>query len=118
MTTESGESKIQTTTGKEAEANKHIVTGLDLDDYKPSQLLQIMKNLGADYFSEKVLKSFWLDKMPDFIRNILLASEGSLDKLVIMLDKIHEMKSEKEVCAASPNVSYNDALFARIAALE
>ncbi|GFU00540.1 retrovirus-related Pol polyprotein from transposon 412 [Nephila pilipes] len=28
------------------------------------------------------------------------------------------MKSEKEVCAASPNVSYNDALFARIAALE
>ncbi|GFU14514.1 hypothetical protein NPIL_670751 [Nephila pilipes] len=28
------------------------------------------------------------------------------------------MKSEKEVCAASPNVSYNDALFVRIAALE
>ncbi|GFS50088.1 hypothetical protein NPIL_590491 [Nephila pilipes] len=35
-----------------------------------------------------------------------------------MPDKIHEMKSEKEVCAASPNVSYNDVLFARIAALE
>ena len=35
-----------------------------------------------------------------------------------MADKIHEMKSEKEVCAISPNVNYNNALLARIAALE
>ncbi|XP_055951489.1 uncharacterized protein LOC129987546 [Argiope bruennichi] len=105
---------------KESENKRiqRIVTGIDLGDNKPSQLLQKMKNLGADDFSEKVLKSLWLDKMPDFIRNILLVSEEGLDKLATMADKIHEMKSEKEVCAVSPNVNYTDALFARIAALE
>lgn len=107
-------------TFKESE-NKRIqrlVTGLELGDYKPSQLLQKMKNLGADDFSEKVLKSLWLDKMPNFIRNILLVSEESLDKLSTMADKIHEMKTGEEICAVSPNVTNNDALIARIAALE
>ncbi|XP_015929654.3 uncharacterized protein [Parasteatoda tepidariorum] len=107
-------------TFKESE-NKRIqrlVTGLELGDYKPSQLLQKMKNLGADDFSEKVLKSLWLDKMPNFIRNILLVSEESLDKLSTMADKIHEMKTGEEICTVSPNVTYNDALIARIAALE
>ena len=105
---------------KESENKRiqRIVTGLDLGDYKPSQLLQKMQSLGADDFSEKVLKSLWLDKMPEFIRNILLVSEESLDKLATMADKIHEMKSEKEVYTMTPNVNYNDAILARIDALE
>lgn len=106
-------------TFKESE-NKRIqrlVTGLELGDYKPSQLLQKMKSLATDDFPEKVLKSLWLDKMPDNIKNILLVSEENLDKLAIMADKIHEMKSEKEIYAVSPNNS-NNALCARIAALE
>lgn len=56
--------------------------------------------------------------MPDFIRNILLVSDESLDKLASMPDKIHEIKSEKEMCAVLPNVNYNDAFIARIAVLE
>lgn len=109
-------------TFKESE-NKRIqrlVTGLEIGDYKPSQFLQKMRGLATDDFSEKVLKSLWLDKMPDFIKNILLVSDEDLDKLASMADKIHDMKSENKICAVSSNTVSNssDALFARIAALE
>ncbi|XP_035230247.1 uncharacterized protein LOC118202198 [Stegodyphus dumicola] len=105
--------------GLDESENKRIqrlISGLGLGDYKPSQLLLQMKSLAADDFLEKVLKSLWLDKMPDFIKNILLVGDENLEKLSMMADKIHDMKSGKEIFAVSPNV--NDVVFARIAALE
>lgn len=38
-----------------------LVTGLELGDYQPIQFLQKMKSPATDDFSEKWLKSLWLD---------------------------------------------------------
>lgn len=44
--------------------------GIELGDMRPSQLLQEIKSLATEDITDKVLKTLWLDKMPDHIKNI------------------------------------------------
>ncbi|XP_047004790.1 uncharacterized protein LOC124623041 [Schistocerca americana] len=60
---------------------KRLVTGIDLGDQKPSQLLRKMQALAGVDVSEKVLKTLWLEKLPDSIRNILIVSDEGLEKV-------------------------------------
>ncbi|GFQ94097.1 transposon Ty3-G Gag-Pol polyprotein [Trichonephila clavata] len=53
---------------------KKLLTGISLGDMKPSQLLRQMKSLAGDNITEKVLRTLWLDKLPDSIKNILVVS--------------------------------------------
>ncbi|KFM70170.1 hypothetical protein X975_05035, partial [Stegodyphus mimosarum] len=61
-------------TFKESE-NKRIsrlITGLELGDMMKSQLLRKMRSLGSNDISDKVLRTLWLDKMLDAVKNILI----------------------------------------------
>lgn len=94
-------------TFKESE-NKRIqrlLTGVDLGDNKPSQLLQKMRNLATDGITEKVLKTLFLQKMPDSVRNILIVSDENIEKLALMADRIVEMQPKQELYCASNVVS-------------
>ncbi|KAL4719659.1 hypothetical protein ACJJTC_015208 [Scirpophaga incertulas] len=77
--TESEEKQIQT-----------LLTGLELGDNKPSQLLRQMRQLAGKNITDKILRSLWLDKLPKFIKNTLIISEETLDKLSIMADKMKD----------------------------
>ena len=50
-----------------------------------------MRTLGGSEFSDKVLRTLWLEKLPNSVQSILIVSEESLDKLSAMADKIIEM---------------------------
>lgn len=105
---------------KESESKriKRLVTGIELGDLKPSQLLQKMKNIATDDVSDKILKTLFLDKMPDSIKHILLVSEESLEKLAIMADKIVEMNVKPEIYSTNEKSDTMSHILKKISLLE
>lgn len=57
-----------------------LLTGLELGDLKPSQLLRKMKSLAGKDVSDKILKTLWLDKLPNSIKNVIIVSNETLEK--------------------------------------
>ncbi|BES98624.1 Hypothetical protein NTJ_11439 [Nesidiocoris tenuis] len=85
---------------KESEESqiKKITSGLELGSLKPSQLLRKMQSLaGRSDFSEKVLKTLWLEKLPEHVRSILVIAEGDLNKLALLADKVCEVREVDEI---------------------
>ncbi|BES91291.1 Reverse transcriptase (RNA-dependent DNA polymerase) [Nesidiocoris tenuis] len=76
---------------------KKLLTGVELGDSKPSQLLRKMKSLAGKNFSNKAMKTLWLDKLPESVRNILIVSEENMDKLAVMADRIFEINPNREL---------------------
>ncbi|GFW55931.1 transposon Ty3-I Gag-Pol polyprotein [Trichonephila clavipes] len=70
---------------------KRLLTGIELGDMLPSQLLRKMRALAGTDVSEKALRTLWLDKMPDSVKCIVIVSEEHLDKIAAMADKIVEI---------------------------
>lgn len=70
---------------------QRLVSGLELGDQKPSQLLRQMRDLGTDMITEEGLKVEWLKQMPTNVRAVLAVnSDSSLDTLSTMADKMLE----------------------------
>lgn len=69
-------------------------------DNIPSQFLRQMKSLGRIEFCDKVLRTLWIERMPNSVQNILIISEESPEKLAKMANKIIEMRPEMSECAA------------------
>lgn len=73
---------------------KRLLT--ELGNLKPSQLLRKMQTLGdMKDVSDKVLRTLWLEKLPDSVKNIVI-SEEDLKKLAKMADKIMELNLHME----------------------
>lgn len=114
---------LATFTESESKKIKKLLTGLELGDMTPSQLLRQMRSLsgGSDVVSDKVLRTLWLDKMPSNIKSILIVSDESLEieKLAIMADKIVEMSPRTpELSEVQRKPSQMDELITRISSLE
>ncbi|UYV84114.1 hypothetical protein LAZ67_X001216, partial [Cordylochernes scorpioides] len=106
---------------KESEENtlRKLLTGLELGDLKPTQLLRKMRTLKTDKdISEKVLQTLWMDKLPEIIKNILVVSEESLDKLAEMADKIQEMNPRLQVYESKNKDPTFEEMTATIASLK
>ena len=59
---------------------------------RPTQLLMHLKMRAGENFSEKAIKSIFLDKMPGNVRSILVSLDGqNLEKLAETADKIVEI---------------------------
>ncbi|KZC15052.1 hypothetical protein WN55_08981 [Dufourea novaeangliae] len=97
---------------------RRLVTGIELGDTKPSQLLQKMRSLATDDISDKVLKTLWLDKLADNVKNILLVSDENLEKLAITADRIAEMSTGTECYTTSRNVPPWEEVLQRMSAME
>lgn len=70
---------------------KKLLGGLELGDEKPSHLLQKMKGLAGTRVSTEVLRTLFLDRLPEKTRCILaVADTTDLDKLANIADKICE----------------------------
>ncbi|GFQ80383.1 hypothetical protein TNCT_683931 [Trichonephila clavata] len=59
---------------------------------KPSQLLHKLKTVATSDISENLIKTLWLEKLPELIKTILVDSDENLDKLAVMADKISYMR--------------------------
>lgn len=100
---------------------KKLIGEVQLGDLKPSQLLRKMRSLAGSDVSDKLLQTLWLDKLPDNIKTILAISEGDLNKLADIGDKIWEMNPNKELYVVSQptnNPSCFEELLAKISSLE
>ncbi|XP_035212313.1 uncharacterized protein LOC118186337 [Stegodyphus dumicola] len=98
---------------------KRLLTGLELGDLKPSQLLRKMRALGdADDVSEKILRTLWMEKLPDQVKNILIVSDEGTDKLATMADKILEMNPRIELASVVQEAGPYDMLLKKISSLE
>ncbi|UYV77009.1 hypothetical protein LAZ67_14002807, partial [Cordylochernes scorpioides] len=88
---------------------------------KPSQLLQKLRSLATSDISSNLIKTLWLEKLPDSMRNILLVSDEDVSKLASMADKIMDMTFSPDVCeASSSQTSHNvmENLLEKISSLE
>lgn len=77
-----------------------LLSGMQLGDKKPSQLLREMQDLAADQFGENALQNLWLTRLPQHTQEILTGIEAPVERLAATADKIHDI-SATNVCGIS-----------------
>lgn len=85
---------------------RRLLKNHELGDQKPSHFLQIMKNLASGQLNDAVLKTLFLEQLPDDVKSILTISEVSdVSALALQADKIMSLRSPQlyEVNAAPGN---------------
>ncbi|UYV70029.1 slc25a4 [Cordylochernes scorpioides] len=95
--------------------------GIELGNMKPSQLLQKLRSLATKDISDNLIKTLWLERLADSMKNILLVSDENVTKLASMADKIMDMTFSPDVCSASSSqTSYTNMenLLEKISSLE
>ncbi|GFS93388.1 uncharacterized protein NPIL_118781 [Nephila pilipes] len=80
---------------------KKLLTDLELGDKRPSDLLRQMKSLAGNSISDEIIKSLWLQRLPQQTQVILTISNDTLDKIAEMADKIIAVYSSSEICQAT-----------------
>lgn len=79
-----------------------LLSGLELGDMKPTQLLRKMRDLGESMIPDDALKVLWMNQLPQQIRAVLAVnSESTLDILATMADKMWEQTEHRFVAAVS-----------------
>ncbi|GFW02589.1 uncharacterized protein TNCV_2456041 [Trichonephila clavipes] len=78
---------------------------MELGDRRPSDLLRQMKSLSGSSVSDKLIKSLWLQRLPQHTQAILSISNDSLNNIAEMADKIIAVTSSSEVCSVTNNNS-------------
>ncbi|GFQ92361.1 uncharacterized protein TNCT_655291 [Trichonephila clavata] len=90
---------------------KRLLTGIELGDMLPSQLLRKMRAFAGTDVSEKAMRTLWLDKMPDSVKGITIVSEEHLDKIAAIAHKIVEMTPKTINVAAVQKDTFNTMSF-------
>lgn len=72
----------------EARKARKLLTEVELGDRKPSTLLREMRQLAGTDLSEQFLKNMFLRNLPAHASAILTCSEGTLESVANMADKI------------------------------
>lgn len=78
-----------------------LLGDLVLGDRSPSQFLREMRNLSDGNLSDDVLKTLWLQRLPDHMRAILSCNPGPLSQLADCADKIFEISNKPSVFTLS-----------------
>lgn len=107
---------------------KRLLSGIEIGDLKPSHYLHRMKSLSGGKISTDILKTLFLERLPDKVKSILAVCESNdVDKLALQADKIVEAFSSSTSMFVSEVTSHEnvndfsnklDAIIARIDVLE
>ncbi|GFU22682.1 hypothetical protein TNCV_762621 [Trichonephila clavipes] len=76
---------------------------------KPSQLLQKLKTVATSDISDNLIKTFWLEKLPESIKNMFVVSDENLSKLAVMADKISDLTPRTEIFATGKSLDCGEA---------
>lgn len=89
---------------------RKLLTAHELGEDKPSILLQKMRNLAEGQVTDGVLRTIFLEQLPENVRAILSISEvGDLSKLAMQADKILDM-AKPAMLAVQPVTAETGAL--------
>ncbi|XP_031337258.1 uncharacterized protein LOC116166447 [Photinus pyralis] len=81
---------------------RKLLNEIELGDHKPSQLLRQMRSLADKRINEDVLKTLWVQRLPQNVQLILSASEGvTLDKMADVADKLVEIYASGSISAVN-----------------
>ncbi|GFX89473.1 uncharacterized protein TNCV_483081 [Trichonephila clavipes] len=79
---------------------KRLLTGIELGDMKPSQLLQKLKTVATSNISDNLIKTLWLEKLPESIKIFWLSTgEATSSRDQLLLDRIQSL--EEQICQLS-----------------
>lgn len=79
-----------------------LLSQVSLDGRRPTQLLNQMKELASDGITPEVLRTLWLQRLPQQIQAILAVNTGQdITQLASMADKISEALSSSDVLSVS-----------------
>ncbi|GFX50388.1 uncharacterized protein TNCV_339231 [Trichonephila clavipes] len=84
---------------------EELLTDMELGDRRPSDLLRQMKSLAGSSISDELIKSLWLQRLPQQTQAILSISKDSLNNIAEMADKIIAVYSSSEKCSVTNNNS-------------
>jgi hypothetical protein len=86
-----------------------LLTGIELGDQKPSQLLSKMRSLADKKVSDDFMKALWLKQLPLNAQTILSISNENLSKLSELADTIVEVTANQQTFIPSvASVESND----------
>jgi len=77
-----------------------LIHEVQLGDLRPSQLLKRMKALAGNIISDRVLKTLWMEKIPNNVRAIVSIVDGDLAKVALQADKIMEAQCKPTISTA------------------
>ncbi|XP_076381418.1 uncharacterized protein LOC143261250 [Megalopta genalis] len=84
---------------------RQLLSGIDLQNKRPSELLREMTLLAGKNVSGSVLCTLWLQRLPARVQEVLSVIEGvSTEKLALLADKTIERSSQYELAAIAPHV--------------
>lgn len=99
---------------------RKLLTSHELGDDKPSVFLQRLRNLAEGQVSDGVLRTIFMEQLPENVRTILAISEvADLSKLAMQADKILEMTKPTALAIQTVNAESNplDKMATEIATL-
>lgn len=85
------ETLIRRTSESRSKQIHRLLREMDLGEKKPTQLLREMRELAGDSMSDDMLHQLWLDRMPNQIKPLLVASANlTLNALAEVADRVTE----------------------------
>lgn len=86
----------------EQENIQRLLSGMELGDQRPSQLLNEMKHLGGKNVTEQILQTLWMKQLPTQVNAILQATtETDLSKKAALADRIMEVTRSNVIAQTS-----------------
>ncbi|XP_029715439.2 uncharacterized protein LOC115269770 [Aedes albopictus] len=82
---------------------QQLLRGCELGDRKPSQLLREMRDLARDVITdEKIIKSLWMQQLPETTQAVLKVSEATLQlaQLAEQADKLADITRTRSISSA------------------
>lgn len=68
-----------------------LIKEIELGDLKPSQLLKRMKELARDKINDDVMKTLWMERLPESIRAVISIVDGDAAQMALQADKMLEI---------------------------
>lgn len=100
---------------------RKLIKDIELGDLKPSQLLKRMKDLANCKIDDDVLKSLWIERLPESIRLVITIVDDDSSQMALQADKMMEVQQFSGVSAVqskNPLLAEIEALRKEIAVLK
>lgn len=80
---------------------KNLIMDIELGDLRPTQLLKKMKELAGTSMTDDVVKSLWLQRLPNNVRAIVSTIPGDSSQMATVADKIFEVSDVGTISEAT-----------------